>query len=144
MIVTRFQRSVMVSFSPSLFRYVTRRRLVASTGYPETSITNYQLTPFIIREKERLGLRVVRVISVSRTITKIECQRCSTFVLWRHYMAAGSWVSTMKLQLTPWNRVLPEKLTSYQLVKRFNGTRWFITAFKSTRHNETSKRKFYV
>ena len=39
--------------------------------------------------------------------------------------------------LTPWSRVLPEKLTGSQLVKKFpafNGTRRFITALTSTRH----------
>jgi hypothetical protein len=37
-------------------------------------------------------------------------------------------------QLTPWSRVLPEKLTALQLVKNFlpfYGTRWFITALTS-------------
>jgi len=39
--------------------------------------------------------------------------------------------------LTPWSRVLLEKLTGLQLVKKFpafNGTRWFITALTSARH----------
>ena len=39
--------------------------------------------------------------------------------------------------LTPWSRVLPEKLTGSQLVKKFPafyGTRRFITAFTSARH----------
>ena len=39
--------------------------------------------------------------------------------------------------LTPWNRVLLEKLTGLQLVKKFpafHGTRRFITAFTNTRH----------
>ena len=39
--------------------------------------------------------------------------------------------------LTPWSRVLLEKLTGFQLVKKFpalNGTRRFITAFTSVRH----------
>ena len=39
--------------------------------------------------------------------------------------------------LTPWSRVLLEKLTSFQPVKKFPtfyGTRRFITAFTSTRH----------
>jgi hypothetical protein len=39
--------------------------------------------------------------------------------------------------LTPWNRILLEKLTSFQLVKKFPafyGTRRFITAFTSARH----------
>jgi hypothetical protein len=39
--------------------------------------------------------------------------------------------------LTPWSRVFLEKLTGFQLVKKFSafyGTRRFITAFKSARH----------
>jgi hypothetical protein len=39
--------------------------------------------------------------------------------------------------LTPWNTVLLEKLTSFQLVKKFPafyGTRKFITTFTSARH----------
>jgi hypothetical protein len=39
--------------------------------------------------------------------------------------------------LTPWNRVLLEKLTVFQLVKKFSafyGTRRLITAFTSDRH----------
>ena len=39
--------------------------------------------------------------------------------------------------LTPWRRVLLEKLTDFQLVKKFpafHGTRRFITALKSVRH----------
>jgi len=39
--------------------------------------------------------------------------------------------------LIPWNRVLLEKLTGFQLVKKspaFHGTRSFITAVTSTRH----------
>jgi hypothetical protein len=38
---------------------------------------------------------------------------------------------------TPWSRVLPEKLTGLQLVKKFPafyGTRRFITAFTTARH----------
>jgi len=41
------------------------------------------------------------------------------------------------LLLTPWSRVLLEKLTGSQLVKKFPafyGTRKFITAFPSARH----------
>ena len=39
--------------------------------------------------------------------------------------------------LTPWSRVVLEKLTGFHLVKKFfpfYGTRRFITAFKSARH----------
>jgi len=43
--------------------------------------------------------------------------------------------------LTPWNRVLFEKLTGSQLVKKFPAfyvTRRFITAFTSARHMSLS------
>ena len=45
--------------------------------------------------------------------------------------------STQKFTLTPWCRVLLEKLTGLQLVKKFpalHGTRRFITALTSVRH----------
>jgi len=45
--------------------------------------------------------------------------------------------SKMSRPLTSWSRVLPEKLTGFQLVKKFPafyGTRRFITAFTSFRH----------
>ena len=50
------------------------------------------------------------------------------------------WVYILYL-LTPWCRVLLEKLTGLQLVKRFPafyGTRRFITAFTSFRHMPTT------
>ena len=49
----------------------------------------------------------------------------------------GCLVCKLTYLLTPWSRVLLEKITSYQLVKKFrafNGTRKFITAFTSARH----------
>ena len=55
----------------------------------------------------------------------------------------GNYLPTNKLAhpkiilLTPWCRVLPEKLTGLQLVKKFpafHGTRRFITALTSVRH----------
>jgi prolipoprotein diacylglyceryltransferase len=42
-----------------------------------------------------------------------------------------------KVLITPWSRVLPEKLTGSQLVKKFPvfyGTGRFITAFTRARH----------
>ena len=51
-------------------------------------------------------------------------------VIWTH------WLKTYYL-LTPWSRVLLEKLTGSQLVKKFpafNGTRRFNIAFTSSRH----------
>jgi len=44
---------------------------------------------------------------------------------------------TGRYSLTPWSTVLLEKLTGFQLVKKFpafHGTRRFITAFTSARH----------
>jgi len=43
----------------------------------------------------------------------------------------------LNYSLTPWSRVLLEKLTGFQLVKKFPafyGTRLFITAFTNARH----------
>jgi hypothetical protein len=50
-------------------------------------------------------------------------------------------VSTVK-KLTPWSRVLPEKLKGHQLVKKFPaffGTGRFITAITSARHLSQSR-----
>ena len=47
------------------------------------------------------------------------------------------YIYTLTYLLTPWSRVLLEKLTGFQLVKKFPafyGTRKFITAFTSARH----------
>ena len=55
-------------------------------------------------------------------------------LLLRH-KTADYWTHTYLL--TPWSRVLLEKLTGLQLLKKFPafyGTRKFITAFTSTRH----------
>ena len=49
--------------------------------------------------------------------------------------------SLLTYLLTPWSRVLLEKLTGSQLVKKFPalyGTRRFVTAFTSTRHRSIS------
>jgi hypothetical protein len=49
----------------------------------------------------------------------------------------GHYTYLLTYLLTPWSRVLLEKLTGLQLVKKFpafDGTRRFITAVKSARH----------
>ena len=59
-----------------------------------------------------------------------------------YFLYCGSGMSTRFVDgsgylLTPWSRVLLEKLTGFQLVKKFPafyGTRKFITAFTSARH----------
>jgi hypothetical protein len=53
----------------------------------------------------------------------------------RKYLLEDLWLTYL---ITPYNRVLLEKLTGSQLVKKspppFYGTRKFITAFTSARH----------
>ena len=52
-------------------------------------------------------------------------------------MMRNGWLNRMHQLLTPWCRVLLEKLTGLQLVKKFpafHGTRRFITALTSVRH----------
>ena len=54
---------------------------------------------------------------------------CNKLFIW--------WYSGITYLLTPWCRVLLEKLTGLQLVKKFpafHGTRRFITALRSVRH----------
>ena len=53
------------------------------------------------------------------------------------YKSTPIWVFVPSYLLTPWCRVLLEKLTGLQLVKKFlafHGTRMFITALTSVRH----------
>ena len=55
------------------------------------------------------------------------------------YISLSSWPNTYLLTylLTPWSRVLLEKLTGFQLVKKFTvfcGSQRFVTAFTSARH----------
>jgi hypothetical protein len=50
-------------------------------------------------------------------------------------------------ELTPWNRVLLEKLTGFQLVKKFpaiNGTGKLITAYTSARLTENTYDNMYT
>jgi hypothetical protein len=64
-------------------------------------------------------LNVVEMVPVAPIITD------TTFILHYYYL------------LTPWSRVLLEKLTGVQLVKKFPafyGTQRFINAFTSARH----------
>ena len=54
----------------------------------------------------------------------------------------GEYINTRySVQLTAWSRILLEKLTAFQLVKKFPvyGTRRFITAFTSARHLSLSR-----
>ena len=54
-----------------------------------------------------------------------------------HYFRSGLRIYLLTYLLTPWCRILLEKLTGFQLVKKFpefHGTRRFITALTSVRH----------
>ena len=56
---------------------------------------------------------------------------------WRSSQVVISWCTLLAYLITPWCRVLLEKLTGLQLVKKFpafHGTRRFITALTSVRH----------
>jgi hypothetical protein len=61
----------------------------------------------------------------------------STSCLLPYSIKGGHWMSRPLSQLTPWSRILLEKLTGIQLVKKFPaiyGNRRFITPFTSARH----------
>ena len=54
-----------------------------------------------------------------------------------HGVDRENFTSTLTYLLSPWSRVLLEKLTGFQLLKKFpvfNGNRRFITAFTSAIH----------
>ena len=85
--------------------------------------------------------------SHSPTLTQIPSRHISNsreemFVVLRVYMRLSSYLLpkftyVLTYFLTPWSRVLLQKLTGSQLVKKFPtfyGTRRFITAFTSARH----------
>jgi hypothetical protein len=71
-----------------------------------------------------------------------EMTRHDNFRQWSHFPRCSRWKITYLLNLltyllTPWSRVLLEKLTGSQLVKKFPafyGTRRLITAFTSAHH----------
>jgi hypothetical protein len=55
----------------------------------------------------------------------------------REYFSVSDSLQLLTYLLTPWNRVLLEKLAGLQLVKKFPafyGTRRFLTALTSARH----------
>jgi len=63
--------------------------------------------------------------------------------VWRHsnWECIGCFTYLLTYLLTPWCRILLEKLTALQLVKKFpafHGTRRFITALTSLRHPSLS------
>jgi len=58
------------------------------------------------------------------------CKHVRSIVIWKPR-------TTLTYLLTPWRRVILEKLTGFQLVKKFHAfyeTRRFITAFRSAQH----------
>ena len=73
---------------------------------------------------------------------KLSCQKSSLTAWpwrWRNYIPSKlpGLRTHPRRQLTPWSRILPEKLTRLQLVKKFHafyGTRKFITTFTTARH----------
>jgi hypothetical protein len=73
---------------------------------------------------------------------KMSPKGCPVSVHICKWCASSSWVtvcskSSLTFLLTPWSRVLLEKLTGLQLFNKFPafyGTRMFITAFTSVRH----------
>ena len=77
---------------------------------------------------------------VARMVLKSKRSKLPTLCLLMYYPPTSSDVQPAQnawYLLTPWSRVLLEKLTVFQLVKKFHafyGTRRFITAVTSARH----------
>jgi hypothetical protein len=96
-----------------------------------------------IAEMRRRGKRLRSYWTALRRREMLEFERWSTKL---HCVEnwLGRWYGPVVRQtylLTPWSRVLLEKLTGLQLVKKFPafyGTRKFITAFTSTLHMSVS------
>ena len=69
----------------------------------------------------------------------VTCRNSCLRLLWRLSFKCGLWnlMTLLTYLLTPWCRVLLEKLTGFKLVKKFpafHGTRRFITALTNVRH----------
>ena len=70
-------------------------------------------------------------------LTKKKCVNISN----QYGRSSRAFVLCTPYVLTPWSRILLEKLTGSQLVKKlpaFYGTRRFVTAFASALHHEPS------
>jgi len=83
-------------------------------------------------QRDKLTLPYVAAMSVLKLVVRNCCAYWETLT------------STYTYLLTPWCRVLLEKLTGLQLVKKlpaFHGTRRFITALTSVRHLSLSSAK---
>jgi len=75
--------------------------------------------------------------AIIRLITKTQNDMCTAALVVRDREPYTRTVMQYTYLLTPWSRVLLEKLIGFQLVKKFPafyGTRRFITAFTSASH----------
>jgi hypothetical protein len=88
----------------------------------------------ILLTKKRPGLYTNRNIA---SIFLRSHQIIMSLLRWHQFTASGTAALRSYSILTPWSRVLLEKLTDLQLVNKFlafYGTRRFITALTSARH----------
>jgi len=112
----------------------------AQRAFRRTGLTWKQWFTFLMLHSAKL--RSIRSISSKITAckTKGELLKHSTLDI-QHKNSKNGWLHSLFNKnvylLTPWCRVLLEKLTGLQLVKKFPafyGTRRFITALTSLRH----------
>ena len=107
---------------PSTYYCITDQALIIHRSFKKT---------LIIRHVLSIATSWIRIYSADRRLSSFELP-CITCL--GHY---PMWVAILNYLITPWCRVLLEKLTGLQLVKKFpafHGTRRFITALTRVRH----------
>jgi len=86
-----------------------------------------------------INIRRVLKLYVPNSLSHKTCNDLASGILTIFYIRHTNVLLTYLITylLTPWNRVLLERLTDFQLVQKFPafyGTRKFITTFTSARH----------
>ena len=109
-------------------------RLTRTSGLPAAFRS---ARPAAARDDTAFVQKKTNVVSIGCGLSRI----CRLQTGWDGDLAWGKEPKTLTYLLSylfiPWSRVLLEKLTGSQLVKKFSafyGNRWFITAFTSARH----------
>jgi hypothetical protein len=115
-----------------LFTNGTARCSVQPSRFPLFVVQNFCLS----RSQSFILQGCSRMVHSCSYKYRVECTQC-LFIYLLTYLVSYLLTYLLTCLLAPWSRVLHEKLTGYQLVKKFPafyGTRRFITVFASARH----------
>ena len=118
------------------------RTLKASHTKPRASSFRLQHFPYCVSVHVQLSFVVYLLSVVSVWLSNFSSNLLLLFrglqiLPYNHTFPVPHWLYLYTYLLTPWCRVLLEKLTGLQLVKKFpvfHGTRRFITALTSVHH----------